>query len=403
MLNVLIADDEKIIREGLKECLDWDNMGMRVTAVARDGEEALQLAQKVTPDICLVDIMMPFVTGLEFMEKMKTINPKALCIVVTGHDEFEYAQRAVKLQAFDYILKPIDEGELRRVVMSAKEQLDTLIVSENRLKKLVTQVEKTLPEAVQKFVLDCLYGTIDKEDVEEFQQRNSFSFGERLGVMLIKPNETIHLDDMYREWRNSSLVFAMKNVIGETLESDFSPLKVVSDDLDNLVAVVTINDYSKWMDAVINIQENIKKYLNYRITVYYAEVENGLYGISGIYRRLRADMQRDDKYLPAVKKAKSYVQTCYNKSDLSLNQIADEMDMSVSYLSKLFKQEMGQMFSEYLIETRIKVAIELLLNGNLRIYEIADKVGYSSQHYFCAAFKKVMGCSPSDYRAKQLK
>ena len=77
--------------------------------------------------------------------------------------------------------------------------------------------------------------------------------------------------------------------------------------------------------------------------------------------------------------------------------------MSVSYLSKLFKQEMGQMFSEYLIETRIKVAIELLLNGNLRIYEIADRVGYSSQHYFCAAFKKVMGCSPSDYRAKQLK
>ena len=182
MLNVLIADDEKIIREGLKECLDWDKLGMQVTAVARDGEEALQLAQRIKPDICLVDIMMPFVTGLEFMEEMKTINPKALCIVVTGHDEFEYAQKAVKLQAFDYILKPINESELRRVVLSAKEQLETLIVSENRLKKLVTQVEKTLPEAVQKFVLDCLYGTIGGEDVGEFQHRNSFSFGDRLGV-----------------------------------------------------------------------------------------------------------------------------------------------------------------------------------------------------------------------------
>ena len=403
MLNVLIADDEKIIREGLRECLEWDKLGMRVTAVARDGEEALQLAQKIKPDICLVDIMMPFVTGLEFMEKMKGINPKALCIVVTGHDEFEYAQKAVKLQAFDYILKPIDERELKRVVLSAKEQIETMIVNENHLKKLVTQVEKTLPEAVQKFILDCLYGMISDEDVVEFQQRNSFSFGNRLGVILIKPNETIHIDDMYREWRDSSLVFAMKNVIGETLECDFSPLKVVSDDLDNLVAVVTVNDYSTWMDAVIRIQENIKKYLNYRIAVYYSEAKNGLYGVSEVYKRLRADMQRDDKYLPAVKKAKSYVKTCYNKSDLSLNQIADEMDMSVSYLSKLFKQEMGQMFSEYLIETRIKVAIELLLNGNLRIYEIADKVGYSSQHYFCAAFKKVMGCSPSDYRAKQLK
>ena len=121
--------------------------------------------------------------------------------------------------------------------------------------------------------------------------------------ILIKPNETIHLDDMYREWRNSSLVFAMKNVIGETLEPDFSPLKVVSDDLDNLVAVVSVNDYSKWMDAVIKIQENIKKYLNYRITVYYAESEKGMHGISEVYRRLRADMQRDDKYLPAVKKS----------------------------------------------------------------------------------------------------
>lgn len=403
MLNVLIADDERIIREGLRESLNWSKMGMQVTGVARDGEEAIQLAQENKPDICLVDIMMPFVTGLEFMEQLKHINPHALCIVVTGYDEFEYAQKAVKLQAFDYILKPINERELARIVMSAKNQLETMIVSENRLKKLVTQVEKTLPEAVQQFMLDCLYGTISEQEVEDFQQRNCFSFSNRLGVILVKPNETIYLDDMFREWRDSSLVFAMKNVISETLERDFSPLKVVSDDLDNLVAVVTINDYSQWMDVVLSIQENIKKYLNYRIMIYYAEAENGLRGIAPVYKQLRADMQRDDKYLPAVKKAKSYIKTCYNKSDLSLHSIADELDMSASYLSKLFKQEMGQMFSEYLIETRIKISIELLLNGNLRIYEIADKVGYSSQHYFCAAFKKVMGCSPSEYRAKQLK
>lgn len=400
MLKVLIADDERIIREGLSEALDWSGMGMEVVGTARDGEEALQIAHLKMPDICLVDIMMPFVTGLEFMEKLRRINPKALSIVVTGYDEFEYAQKAVKLQAFDYILKPIKEQELERIVLSAKQQLETRIENENRFKTLVTQVEKTLPEAVQQYVIDCLFGTIEDSEIKEFQQRNCFSFGDRLGVILVKPNEIIYLDDTYREWRDSSLVFAMKNIITETLERNFSPMKVVSDDLDNLVAVVTINDYAEWVDASSMIQKNIKNYLSYRIMIYNGETKNGLQGISSVYKRLRHDMQKDDKYLPAVKKAKSYVKTCYNRSDLSLHSIADELDMSAGYLSKLFKHETGMMFSEYLIETRIKVSIELLLNGNMRIYEIADKVGYSSQHYFCAAFKKVMGCSPSEYRNK---
>ena len=120
MYKVLIVDDEELIREGISEALNWESMDMKVIGLAGDGEEALSIALKEKPDILLVDIFMPNMNGLSLITEIKKISPNAIAIIITGHDEFEYAQRALQLNVFDYLLKPVIEKDLQKIVENAK-------------------------------------------------------------------------------------------------------------------------------------------------------------------------------------------------------------------------------------------------------------------------------------------
>ena len=101
-----------------------------------------------------------------------------------------------------------------------------------------------------------------------------------------------------------------------------------------------------------------------------------------------------------IRKVKLYIDRNYKDQDLSLQKLADDLEVNCSYLSTLFKQELGISFTDYIIKFRITEAIGLMNDTKIKIYEIAEQVGYSSQHYFCNAFKKVFGISPTEYRQK---
>lgn len=103
--KVMIADDEGIIREGIRQCVDWDSLGMTVVAEAEDGEEALELAVQHSIHIALVDLNMPIMHGMELMKRLREQLPGCKIIVITGHDEFSYAQESIRLQVNDYILE----------------------------------------------------------------------------------------------------------------------------------------------------------------------------------------------------------------------------------------------------------------------------------------------------------
>ena len=95
MYKVLIADDEEIIRRGIAHFLKKDP-DIQVVAQAEDGEMALEQAMEYHPDLLFVDINMPFLNGLDFIEKLKTVQPDALILVITGYDDFKYAQKALR-------------------------------------------------------------------------------------------------------------------------------------------------------------------------------------------------------------------------------------------------------------------------------------------------------------------
>jgi len=121
MIKLLIAEDEETERTGLKNLVESFGLGLHICAVAEDGQQALDLAKEFLPEILLVDINMPRLSGLEFIERLRSILPDSKVIIISGYGEFSYAQRAVELHVFRYLLKPVSHAELFNTLNRAME------------------------------------------------------------------------------------------------------------------------------------------------------------------------------------------------------------------------------------------------------------------------------------------
>lgn len=116
MIKVLIVEDVKTVREALVRSIDWAALGMQAAGTAEDGEEALALLERERPDILLTDIGMPRMNGLELIAAVRERYPRVKCIILSGLSEFELARQAIKLHVIDYVLKPVDPEEIRKVL-----------------------------------------------------------------------------------------------------------------------------------------------------------------------------------------------------------------------------------------------------------------------------------------------
>lgn len=116
MYRIFLADDEDIIRDGLRRTIDRVDLPVSFCGEAPDGEMALPLIQELRPDILITDVRMPFMDGLSLASLVRRAMPWAHIIVLSGHDEFEYAQRSVSIGVDAYLLKPIDPVNLRKAL-----------------------------------------------------------------------------------------------------------------------------------------------------------------------------------------------------------------------------------------------------------------------------------------------
>ncbi len=123
MIDIIIADDDEIICEGMKNTINWASIGVRVAGTANDGEEALQLIRDLKPQIAILDINMPFIDGLTLASKVSEEFPDLLVIILTAYKEFQYAQRAIKYKVFDYLTKPCHNNDVKETVLRAAEQI----------------------------------------------------------------------------------------------------------------------------------------------------------------------------------------------------------------------------------------------------------------------------------------
>ena len=165
--RVLLVDDEEDIRVGISRKMDWAALGFSLVGEAENGREALELAEALEPDVVLTDIKMPFMDGLELCRILTERLPAAKFVVFSGFDEFEYAKQAIRMNVFEYILKPISAAELEGVLQRLRERLDAERAERQNTEALRRRYEESLPVLRELFYAHLLEGRVPPEQAAE--------------------------------------------------------------------------------------------------------------------------------------------------------------------------------------------------------------------------------------------
>ena len=238
-MNVLLVEDERTIRQGLRDLLENVIGGVSVSWEAQNGKEALHILKKEVPDLLITDVRMPEMNGLDLINQAKSLHSFLSIVVISGYDEFEYAKKAMRYGVKHYLLKPVNRSELAMVLEEIKQEL--------------------------------------------FGQKES--------------------KDHLLQDEQSKMINNIKSIISDNL--------------------------------------------------------------------------------------------C---EDITLEFIGRAVNLSPSYVSQLFKKETGVNFSEFVAETRINTAKKLLIETQLKVYDIARIVGYHSAKHFMTVFKRHTALTPTKYR-----
>lgn len=394
VFKALVADDEYMIRRGiirfLKKYEDFE-----VVAEAEDGEVALELAKKHSIDVYFVDINMPFLNGLQFIEKIKEIHPKALVVIITGYDSFDYARTALRMGVFEYLLKPIMEDEFQEMIEAVREEL----IREKNENKYLEWAKNTLLQnrgyLASSFLQKVLEGHFTAEEMRERFNYLGVEIPEDFVVTVVRLEHQTAID-MKEEWTDDLLFFVAENVANEIF-NQMDSLRSCQNDTGDLIVL------SRQVEGQ---EEQLQQYcdlLKSQVSVKCIAVQKAGTGIGNLvdaYQEAMAQIEEEVGISSVIQEVKDYVEQNYWRVDFSLPEAANYVNLSVPYMSKLFRKEAGMTFVDYLTSVRIRKSIDLFRNEKLKIYEIAEHVGYTTQHYFSTVFKKNLGVSPAEYRKK---
>ncbi|MCU6794680.1 response regulator transcription factor [Paenibacillus sp. WQ 127069] len=179
MYKVVIVEDEWLVLQGLKLTIPWEDMHCSIIGEASDGVTGLEVIQQEQPDILLTDIRMPAMDGIQLAEKAALLWPKMKIVFLTGFDDFTYAQKAVKLGAADFVLKPTNADELIRVIGRITSKLDEEKQRQSLQERMELRYSWEHPLILEKMLYDMLLdyaGTMEKEWLLEYGGSSSEEF-----------------------------------------------------------------------------------------------------------------------------------------------------------------------------------------------------------------------------------
>ncbi|GIO16123.1 DNA-binding response regulator [Cohnella xylanilytica] len=527
MWKVMLVDDEIVIRENIRECVDWEREGFVYCGDASDGELALPLIEQTMPDILITDIKMPFLDGLELSAIVRKRMPDVKIVILSGHDEFEYARSALRLGVEEYCLKPVSAAELVALLRSVGAKIDRERREKERLERLGRgEAERALPTK-EKLLADLCTGMITTAEAVHAAAGLSLSltapfysvvltdvrcgrsqsaeidaglvdraearlregilrFGPADGILEFKRSRTERawiLKGDSAERLRETLAYAQSELkagveaetgcslgigiggVQQRLQHVHSSFLEAEEDkhwrrltaqsrrtagaADGSLEQAAFLDRQRYVDflkvgspadaeAFVSALAGGLRSIDWRsdlygyyllsdLTIEAFQTAKSLYrnldGLESALRRFQQavgeiasweDASRyllwlaeqfwawrgsaADRYADMLEQVKAYIGAHYGEDRLSLQDVADHVRVSPSHLSKVFSQETGQTFIEFLTQTRIRKAMELLLTTNGKSYEIAHQVGYGDAHYFSNLFKKVTGMTTKDFR-----
>ncbi len=524
MIKLLVVDDDVIIRRGISEGIPWSDHNFKVIGTAGDGETALEIIKDEVPDMIISDIRMPFMDGLELAEKVLGEHPRVKVVLLTGYEEYEYAKKAIDIQACEYLIKPINN----KVLLQKAIEIGAQIEQETQYSR---QIQEGMPLLRQRYLNKLVLGV----SIQDFQSEMSFLkldlVRSTFQIIIIKIDDLNSPRLLKRYLEKELIKFSVQNITDELLgrrgvtfnnggdeliviyNDDLEPNELFKDAyqfaellLDKIMSYVkttitigmggAYEGYSKisksyeeacsslafrhysGTNQIISVNETglfsnandlplvaIKKELLSKVKlgmikealnivndlelelrreplelsqIHLLAVELVIMVFQGIHEWGEEWENRKDFYAVCVElqdletirdifnymrelikdiamtakniresltkglvhKAMQYIDEHYQDENLSLNEVAGEVFINPTYLSIIFKREKNIKFSEYLLEVRMRKAIQLLRKEKHKTYHIAQMVGYPNPQYFSVVFKKYTGLSPTEYRSQ---
>ncbi|KRF11205.1 response regulator [Paenibacillus sp. Soil787] len=528
MYSLLIVDDERWVRQGLRSTIDWQAEGVELLGDAEDGEEALSIIQNRTPDIIITDIKMPRMDGLALIETLKNRNLPSKIIIISGYSDFSYAQKAMRYGAVDYVLKPIEETQMLDVVRKCVTQIKREYEDHHEFARMSERIRESLPLARQRYLETLLinesasnqylrtlwdrlnihldpkrlkvnsvkvydWGPHDNKPKEHYLLRHAIGniakeIGKVGGKMITCPLDhyedadlvvllsPINEDDRGSGGIMESLIEACRRYlgiginIGSSQISEYTNIHASFREAVHAGAYAFYEGYGKVYDAewleqlqlmqaqpyigpngwgirfvhavklgdeaalgelidelIAHLQMSRLKYSPYQLrtglTTLFSEMDKKLESSYSseqppvskkLFIPYCALSEMKDELLAVVRQfqyghnawgnrkrfiemAIKYMERHYTEA-IMMNQVAEHLFLNPSYFSKIFHENTGETFSKYLIRLRMDKAKDLLKDSTLKIYEVAERVGYQDFRHFVKLFKEQEGITPAQYR-----
>jgi two-component system response regulator YesN len=492
-IRLMIVDDEYLVRELLKNCMNWREIGYEIVGEAENAKEALALIDSLQPDVVVTDIRMPGTDGLDLSVQIKSQYPEMKVLILSGYGEFKYAKRAIEAGVDNYLLKPINDEELTQVFVKLRKKIIGEREERSKRQKAASLERDSL---LHRLILGQLnvneLSRVEREWfpergaylalVVETDRRSSADFSgmaldhwrklpERLGpgtyalqdaphriVVLTNDDQwdpiahfqeqpgkeyiaagignrkkrIAELGDSCREARVAlryaivsgpgvaipydgrktavrtlpdvefsraeleyAIEFGKKELVMKQLEA-----ALLSIDLDREDALQALQMEAAKLDMLIRGKTEPAAESHRSITELKTLDEILRYLEQSVDRSIRVSDSRTKKVSQTVREVQRYLENHYGNAELSLTQAAETFYLNPSYLSRVFKEETGVTFVEYLTRIRMERALHLLRHTDKKIYEIASEVGFKDPHYFSQAFKKAFGRAANEYRKK---
>lgn len=493
-MKVLITDDLKSANIFLKNSIDWDSLGITSVLSAYDGKECIDIVDTEHPDILILDIKMPVMSGIEVMRYLTKGNYMPKTIILSAYDDFRFAQEAIRHGALDYILKPIDADNL--TILLKKITSDLKQHYYEMLRNFLTNLpfgdpvidDKTILSRLNIFrnyfaVLVRMNGSVDEfnraeallkakyplafrlshkelfivcnlphdnyeNEVDEIknliQSKNSTGNTEvTAGISRIVNNNHHHLHEVYNQcidalnarFYQDGNVFLYNSLVSP---GEFDSVKI-TEYKEHIVKCILDGQHSTELDPIIielfseisscmpthNTTIDICYSILFYVITYlfytnnfketgdlgtkllqeisrYESIDALMEGFKQLlhdFIESNTSLSHNDSNNQIIEHLKHYLFNNFAAS-LSLENISKEFYISKYELCRKFKQSENENIWDYIKKLRMEKAKSMLTNTDLKIYEIAEKVGYNDPTYFSNIFKKYFKCSPQQFRSR---
>jgi len=531
MYNLMVVDDDFLVRKRIVSAIPFDQLGLKLCAEAETGIDALDMYEHYHPQIIIMDINIPLINGIDVSKKILQNNEEVYIVIITGYGTVDFAKEAIRSGMIDFLLKPINAEELKmvleRIVGRIRDKAQKAL-EQQRMERLL---ERSMPLLRNKYFLslmttptaemsekDCrvylkdfgIIGDVTDITVVIVSPRyNGATVNEKMTIQGILEQELLrgigNTNEQFRcvvlfdsLQRAILVVYGTQKNLGYCLEKNLSAIRdriryihhidfrasigcgvtefrqleksyrtaedalgywsvfgdndiVSSENVQHIVGraskeTVTIHhsevmslfvaknldDITRKLNEYMNslIQENSfsEEYLRQRIIELtalmiscarelgvdcsiilaqkpYMKVLNAT-NMSEIRRIVlkigesiveEIGSTREQNKNKTINNAKHYIMQNYADPELNLSKVAENVNLSPSYLSQLFRKQSHCSFTDYLNYVRIEQAKRLLADTHMRVYEVADAVGYQSSKYFFQVFKQITGKRPREF------